>query len=130
MPDASGGDGLARKAAEKKPEEVARRWQEEIKLARKSRSKWLQKAKKIVRRYRDEPDSGGDSKESGDAARMNVLWSNVQTLLPAVFARIPKPVVERRFLDRDPVGRAASMILERTLKHLVGGGYFQESMRS
>ena len=42
---------------------------------------WERRATKIVRRYRDDNrnQSGSDS-----SARFNVLWSNVQTLVPAV----------------------------------------------
>ena len=44
-----------------------------------------------------------------------MLWANVQTLKAATFSRMPKPDVSRRFKDNDPVGRVASMILERAM---------------
>lgn len=47
--------------------------------------------------------------------RMNLFWSNVQTLKPAIYAKPPKPIVQRRYLDADPVGRAASTILQRSI---------------
>jgi hypothetical protein len=49
-----------------------------------------------------------DNSDVQEGARFNILWSNVQTLLPALFAKSPKPVVERRYLDRDDVGRTAA----------------------
>ena len=58
--------------------------------------------------------SGATGSES---ARFNVLWSNVQTLVPAVFSRLPKADVSRRFADNDPVGRVASLLLERALDY-------------
>jgi hypothetical protein len=48
--------------------------------------------------------------------RFNILWSNVQTIQPAIFARLPRPDVSRRFRDNDPIGRVASMMLERALE--------------
>lgn len=73
-------------------------------------AKWEARVTKIVKRYRD------DTRHVNDAqTRFNILWSNVQTLKAATFARLPKPDVSRRFRDNDPVGRVASMILERAL---------------
>jgi hypothetical protein len=72
---------------------------------------WEGRADKIVKRYRDESRS-----RNNPQAKFNILWSNVQTITPAVFARLPRPDVSRRFRDNDPVGRVASMMLERALE--------------
>ena len=42
---------------------------------------------------------------------MNVLWSNVETLSPSIYGRELVPICERRFLDKDVVGRVAAQIL-------------------
>ncbi len=47
--------------------------------------------------------------------KFNSLWSNIQTLKPMVFSRAPKPIVERRYMDRDPAARLACTVLERVL---------------
>ena len=73
---------------------------------------WEGRADKIVKRYRDESRS-----RNNPTAKFNILWSNVQTITPAVFARLPRPDVSRRFRDNDPVGRVASMMLERALEY-------------
>jgi len=72
---------------------------------------WEGRADKIVKRYRDESRS-----RNNPNAKFNILWSNVQTITPAVFARLPRPDVSRRFRDNDPIGRVASMMLERALE--------------
>lgn len=77
--------------------------------------KWESRVKKILKRYRDERVT--TSGASG--ARFNILWSNVQTLIPACFARLPQPDVSRRHKDNDPVGRVASLLLERALEYEV-----------
>jgi hypothetical protein len=74
--------------------------------------KWDSRVDRLLKRYRDELRGTRDS-----SAKFNILWSNVQTLVPAVFAKIPKPDVSRRFRDNDPVGRVASLILERALEY-------------
>ncbi|MGA1372326.1 MAG: hypothetical protein ACO3Z6_12055 [Pseudomonadales bacterium] len=74
-------------------------------------AKWQSRTKKLIKRYRD--DTRGQT--GNETAKFNILWSNVQTLIPAVFAKLPKADVSRRFGDNDPVGRVASMLAERAL---------------
>jgi hypothetical protein len=86
-------------------------WLDDIAAYERKYKKWEGRVEKILKRYRDDNRSMTDS----NRARFNVLWSNVQTLTAATFAKIPKPDVSRRFRDNDPVGRVASLILERGL---------------
>ena len=74
-------------------------------------AKWQARAKKIIKRYRD--DSRGQG--GNEAARFNILWSNIQTVKPAVYAKLPKADVGRRFGDNDPVGRVAGLLIERAI---------------
>ena len=73
--------------------------------------KWEGRTTKIVKRYRDD----NRNQNTNETAKFNILWSNVQTLIPAVYARLPKANVSRRFGDNDPVGRVASQLVERSL---------------
>jgi len=73
---------------------------------------WEGRADKIVKRYRDDSRT-----RNNPNAKFNILWSNVQTIQPAIFARLPRPDVSRRFRDNDPIGRVASMMLERALEY-------------
>ena len=74
-------------------------------------SKWQARTKKLIKRYRD--DTRGQS--GNETAKFNILWSNVQTLMPAVYAKLPKADVSRRFGDNDPVGRVAGSLIERAI---------------
>jgi len=74
--------------------------------------KWRERAKKVVARYRDE-------RSSGTAKKLNILWSNIETLKPTIFSKMPEPDVRRRFKDQDPVGRTGSEILERALAYVL-----------
>ena len=94
------------------PVDANQKWQNALKLARREDEKWVKRAKKIVRRYRDDRNGYSDTSK-----RFNILWSNVQTTLPALYGKTPRAQVERRHKDQDPVGRAASIILERALQY-------------
>ncbi len=106
-------------------EAECKRWCEEIRTASKHFEKWISRGRKIIKRYRDDRDAAAHG-----ATRFNILWSNVQTLQPALYAKQPKPQVDRRHLDQDPVGKAASLILERALSHALEEYEFDEVMKA
>jgi len=89
---------------------LARRWSADLDMAKNAEKDFIQAGRKIVKRYRDHRT------ESDNARKYNILWSNVQTLAPATYSKKPKAQVQRRFKDADPVGRCASLILERALQ--------------
>lgn len=89
---------------------------------------WETRSRKIIRRYRDERGLDQNGKAVG-GARFNSLWSNIQTLMPAIYIKPPKPVAERRFLDKDPLARLASMTLERSLEVQIEVGYLHPTMQ-
>ena len=95
-----------------KPRETGsdvQRWLNLIAAYDKEFAAWEKRAGKINERYIDK------KAQQRKTANFNILWSNVQTLIPAVFSRLPKPDVSRRFKDNDPVGRVAASLLERCL---------------
>ncbi len=86
-------------------------WYKTIMGYERSYKRWEARVDRIIKKYKD--DSRYDRNPN---ARFNILWSNVQTIQPAIFARLPRPDVSRRFRDNDPIGRVASMMLERALE--------------
>ena len=88
---------------------LAQRWADAIQAQEKARSKWAARCEKIISRYKDERK--GDS----GTRRINILWSNIETLLPSIYAQTPKPKVRRKHADRAPIARATSLLLERAL---------------
>lgn len=89
---------------------LKRQWWKELQLCGKREKTWFDKADKVVKRYR------GEEKKKN---RFNVLWSNTETLRPAIYNSRPNPDVRRRFRDADPVGKAVSELLERSLMVVV-----------
>jgi hypothetical protein len=86
-------------------------WYKTIMSYERTFKRWEARVDRIIKKYKD--DSRYDRNPN---ARFNILWSNVQTIQPAIFARFPRPDVSRRFRDNDPIGRVASMMLERALE--------------
>ena len=98
------------------------RYVEEIELYDKEVQRWDRQSKRILKRYKD--DRGGDGTIESQERRYNILYSNTQNLLPALYARNPKPDIQRRFKDADPVGRVTSDILERSVTYFCDTDHF------
>jgi len=75
---------------------------------------WVTRVEKVLSRYKDDTTNAIQTNAN---VKFNILWSNVQTLSAATFAKLPKADVRRRFQDQDPVGRVASMLLERAIMY-------------
>jgi len=76
-------------------------------------TRWEKRATKIIKRYRDDTRT----QSGNETVKFNILWSNVQTLIPAVYAKLPKASAKRRFGDRDQIGRVAAQLIERALDY-------------
>src|SRR5882724_5335745 len=98
-------------------------WLGQEKVAEREERKWVKQARKIIQRYRDER-----SEATKDNNRFNILWSNVQTLIPTLYARTPVADVERRFRDEDPTGRLASELLQRCITYSADHFNFDDVM--
>ena len=81
---------------------ASRFWIGEIERSTKVFKEYQSRVDKIVAAYRDERN-----RTKQQSRRMNILWSNVQTLKPALFANTPRPVIERRWLEDNDVERIA-----------------------
>jgi hypothetical protein len=104
-----------------------RRWIVEIEQADQWCNDWYETAQRCLRRYRDERKNASSS-DDGER-RINIFWSNVSTLQPALYARRAKPVVERRFKDADPIGRTAAEVLERAVTFATDSDQFDEVIK-
>lgn len=108
---------------------LASDWKTQIELAERRNDIWEKRCERIIKRFRDERTGTSTSGAELDVPRrMNILWSNVQTLKPSIYGREPLPVAERRFLDRDPIGRVASQILERALRYEMTESGFHDTV--
>jgi hypothetical protein len=87
-------------------------WTKEVNRSFKSWSTYRTKATKVIERYRDEREAPEDKKK-----RFNILFSNVETLKPAIYSQAPMADIRRRWQDKDPVGRLVAQILQRSVTY-------------
>lgn len=95
--------------AKKSENTEVRHWLDEIKSAKKREKDYRKDGDSIIQTY---------SGEKCDTVPFNILFSNTETLLPALFSQVPRPVVQRRFKDDDPIGLAAAKAGQRMLEFL------------
>lgn len=110
---------------------LVKRWVEELEIAEKVCEDWWRSGDIIIRRYKNEERNGKGNANAAvnPARRYAILWSNVQTIAPAIYAKSPNAVVGRRFKDEDPVGKVASEVLERALNYSLEAYDFDQRMQ-
>ena len=120
-------DKLAGKDGGEEGRKLASYWLQQVQEVDedKEQKRWLKRGTQIEKRYRDERNR---TDEDGQR-RYNALWANVQILIPALYGKVPVPIVERRFKDKDPTGRGASSILERALRNEIEVCGYDEAMQ-
>jgi hypothetical protein len=99
-------------------------WLDAIDASSKEEEDWRKDADEVIRIYRGDED--GDK----PASEFNILYSNVETLLPAIYNSTPTPDVRRRFGDKDPIGKTISDILERAISYSLDSYDFDATMRA
>jgi hypothetical protein len=87
-----------------------RHWINEISAAKRREKDFRREGERINSIY--------DGKER-EKIPFNILFSNTETLVPAVYSMVPRPVVERRFKDEDATGKAAAVAAQRMLSFLL-----------
>ena len=103
-----------------------RHWLDEIDAARRREKDYRKNGARVLKIY---------SGKEPEHTPFNILYSNTETLLPALYSAVPRPVVQRRFKDEDPMGKAAAEAGERGLEFLIDtniDGYetYDEGMRA
>lgn len=95
---------------------LAQKWSTELMASKKWMEKFTKAARDCEKQYIGK-DSGSLSQPIGDyAGKTNLFWSNVQVILAAIYGRLPKAEVDRKFKDMDDdVARVAGIIMQRIL---------------
>ena len=94
---------------------TAQYWHIELENADQTEEDWRRRSRKVIERYRDERNV--DTYGIGAEKKFNILWANTETLKGALFAKMAKPDVRRRFPDNNPVTKDIARVLERTLDY-------------
>lgn len=98
------------KMSDAKSASLVKTWLAEIDDAMKREKRYRELGQKCVDLY--------EAKKPDDTP-FAILYSNVETLAPAVYNARPVPMVSRRYKDADPIGKAVAEVSTRTLKFLV-----------
>lgn len=93
---------------------------------------WKERCKKIEKRLRDDEEDITSSEPGSPwgKCRFNVLYTTTQVFKPATYSRPGNPECERRWKDRDPLGRFAAELEERLAKHFRNQERFHRTMIS
>ena len=108
------------------PDESVAFWMGELEAAKAREEQYRKQGDRILKIY------DGSLK---DQIPFNILFSNTETMYPALYSTVPIPVVQRRFKDADPLGLLASKAATRMLEFLLDtnlDGYdtFDDAMRA
>ena len=104
------------------PEDPTSYWMREIRAAKKREKDFRKFGKHVVATYSAERDASNvlsDSSEIAPSIPFNILFSNTETLLPAIYSRPPRPIVNTRFKNASPVMRAAAKAAKSMLEYLI-----------
>ena len=93
------------------------KWLAEISAAKKREKDYRKEGNRVLDIYEGKRLSS--EQESLPNVPYNILYSNTETLLPALYSAVPRPVVQRRFKDDDPLGAASADAGQRGLEFLV-----------
>lgn len=107
--------------------ELVRLWLDALNLADAEEQHWREQATETIAIYRNSKQKLGDVLGANDR-RFNILHSNVETIIPAIYNSTPIPDVRRRFSDDDKVGKEVADLLERSLSFSVDSYDFDEGM--
>lgn len=101
-------------ATKKDPTKIVAYWLAELKAAKKREEHYRKVGKEVIDLYSDEKANDTDA-----PTPFNILYSNTETLTPALYSATPRPVVKRRHNDADPVGKLASEASKRSLEYQI-----------
>lgn len=100
--------------------DLAAKWMGRIEGSSELEKDWRKEATQATVVYMGKPDKAYELE--GSPASYNILFSNVETIVPAVINSAPIPDIRRRFADDDKPGRDVAEMLERVISVQVDDG--------
>ena len=109
----------------RKSRDLAAYWLDQIGQYEDNADSFIRQGDAIIDRYRDVRKRVALQ----NGRKMNVLWSTTKILLPALYSRCPIPIIDRTFLDRDPIARLSSQIAERAIRNQLKVNNFHRAIK-
>lgn len=119
-------DAVTSTAGKIKHSDAVKHWLDEIGEAQKREKGFRKEATRVVDIYEAEREDAGEG-DTRSANAFNILYANTETLSPAVYNTVPRPVCRTRFKDDNPVGAVAAKVMQRTLEFLTDSNDPEES---
>ncbi len=113
MADTNSGEIVSRETAAAEGISPVTVWLKEIERAKKDEEKWREHANEAIKIY-----EGGEDKD-GKGTAFNILHSNIETVVPALYNSTPTPDVRRRYSDADPMAKQAVDVIERSVSYVL-----------
>lgn len=100
---------------------------------------WARRISRSVKDYQDFHRSGQvvvdtyriENKSTTQADKYNILYSITETVKPSMYSQTPKPEVKQRHVDtNNPIGIAASLLMEAVIQYTIDEQDFDQVMNS
>ncbi len=110
--------------------DTGRKWLERIKAAEADEKRFLDDAAVATAVYRGKGAPKTDGSSDTAPFDFNILFSNVETIVPAVINSAPAPDIRRRFGADDPVARDFAQLLERAISVQIDDSRLQSELEA
>jgi hypothetical protein len=104
--------------------EKGRKWLDRIKAAEKREDTWRKQAARAEAIYLNRTENGAHK------FYFNILHSNIETIVPAIYSQTPRPDIRRRFGDPDAASKAAATMIERAILVQIDDGALDPEMEA
>jgi hypothetical protein len=109
---------------EKPTVEMGQKWLDRIRDAEGREDKWRKQAARAEAIYLNRTENGAHK------FYFNILHSNIETIVPAIYSQTPKPDIRRRFGDPDTIVKDAAQMLERAILVQIDDGTLDPEMEA
>lgn len=96
-------------------------WRDQLNNSIEESKDYIDESERIIKIFKG--DNYRATNQAGDTLQVkpvyNILYSNVETLKPLVFSRLPNPRVRKRNLEKNNINKLISIILERNIKKVL-----------
>lgn len=113
-----------------KTREAGQKWLQRIKDAERLEDRWLKDADAAVKVYSGDAIAPDISSTNQGFYDFNILFSNVETMVPAIINSPPVPDIRRRFGDADLVAKDYADLIERAIRVQVDDSKLQVELEA
>jgi hypothetical protein len=105
-------------------------WMQALELSTNEETDWRKRGSEVIEIYRAASAVQSAATLNAQSYKYNILYSNTDTMAPALYNSTPVPDIRRRFGEPDPIAKIASTVLERVISYGVDTYDFDSVMRA